>query len=158
MPPISTAIEKSAVTNHLVAGQVDRKSVERYLPFAATITDQGLVSFANFTATVLIGRALGPYALGVFTLLWSIPLFLNVVQQSFLIAPMLTLRSKVQPEDQASYLLGVGKLQLICAGVAPLVLILTLLYLRLFRIEVTVIQHYGIPVTFACVAFQFQEF
>jgi hypothetical protein len=46
------------------------------LAFAATTIDQGMVSFSNFGATILVGRFLGPTGFGIFTLVWSVACFL----------------------------------------------------------------------------------
>jgi O-antigen/teichoic acid export membrane protein len=130
----------------------------RYIDLLATLADQGVVSFANFAVIVLIGRSLGPSLLGSFTLLWSVALFLNVVQQSFFVAPMLTLRSKFDDEERRTYLSGVAKVQFIFAFLASLLVFFG------FRVGAHLAEHAGVlrscalPLGVACAAFQMQEF
>lgn len=129
-----------------------------YTDLLATLADQGLVSCANFLVIVLIGRSLGPSVLGSFTLVWSVALFLNVVQQSFVVAPMLTLRSKFDDRERQAYLSGVARAQLIFALMASLLVFCGFRAGAYFAEHVGALRSCALPLAAACAAFQMQEF
>ena len=128
------------------------------LAFAATTIDQGMVSFSNFGVTILVGRFLGPTGFGIFTLVWSVALFLNVVQQSFVVAPMLTLSSKYLGIKRSRYFGGVFVLQSSLA--------ISLIFLLILSYELGVgaglfspeINQTILPLACACFLYQMQEF
>jgi O-antigen/teichoic acid export membrane protein len=126
--------------------------------FAATTGDQALVSFSSFGVTIVVGRLLGPGGFGLFTLLWSAALFLNVVQQSFIVAPMLTLASKYAGRARSRYFGSVLTLQVFLA------ITLSILVAACYTLGVWCgffapeIKRTILPLACACFFFQMQEF
>ena len=126
--------------------------------FAATVLDQGLVSSANFALVVLIGRKLGPSGLGVFTLLWSGVFCLNLLQQCFFVAPMLTLQSRFDDQERRGYFGGVALFQLVFGVVAAAAFFIgAKLITRALHLSAE-IDRSALPLAVAVLAFQFQEF
>jgi O-antigen/teichoic acid export membrane protein len=130
----------------------------RIVSFAATTGDQALVSFSNFGVTVVVARLLGPGGLGLFTLMWSVALFLNVVQQSFIVAPMLTLGSKYLGSARAKYLGSVLTLQTILAISSSVLVAVCYEIGVLLGFFAPVIRPVILPLACACFFYQMQEF
>lgn len=71
-----------------------------------TITDQALVSGANFFSSLIYARILGLESYGAFVLAWMIVLFASAIQQAFIFGPMLNIyASSTKKETYTSHLL-----------------------------------------------------
>lgn len=153
------AIAEEALFNREVSIEDEAKSGSaRAGAFVATVLDQGFVSLANFAIVVLIGRKLGPSGLGIFTLLWSSVLCVNVLQQAFFVAPMLTLRSRFDGEQRRAYFGAVGLWQLAFALASSTMLFVgTYIIGRLGHFSPE-IQDCALPLAAAALAFQIQEY
>src|SRR6185295_1095197 len=55
------------------------------------ITDQGVVSLGNFLTTIVLARSITPEHYGVWTVLFGLILFLNVVHGSLIVYPITVL-------------------------------------------------------------------
>ncbi len=158
MPPLTEEFVLPAAESKPSVTSSKSGKTAGYIDLLATLADQGIVSFANFAVIVLIGRSLGPSLLGSFTLLWSVALFLNVVQQSFFVAPMLTLRSKFDDEERLTYLSGVTRMQFIFAFLASLLVSFGFGVAAHFAEHAGILRTCALPLGVACAAFQMQEF
>lgn len=67
------------------------------------LADQTLVSGANFLTALLLARALGLEAFGVFTLAWMAVLLVNGLQHGLVTAPMMTIGPKQPADGQRAY-------------------------------------------------------
>jgi len=130
----------------------------KFIAFAATTGDQALVSFSNFGVTIVVGRLLGPEGFGIFTLVWSVALFLNVVQQSFIVAPMLTLSSKYSGNERSRYFAGILALQVSLAISSIILLALGYELGVLSGLFSPKVNQTMFPLACACFFYQMQEF
>lgn len=122
-----------------------------------TTGDQVFVSFGNFFVGVVVGRALGPADFGIFTLLWSTVLFFNVLQQSFIIAPMLSLRVRFSGRGCQEYLGDVLKLQFVFAAAAALLITGGFFVATNIGWLDSGYVRYAWPLSVACFFYQLQE-
>ena len=76
-----------------------KDSVETLLALA----DQGIVSFASFVTTILIGRLCGTQELGVYTLAISIAFFFVAVQDSLVTMPYTVYGNRLQGHARRRY-------------------------------------------------------
>ncbi|MEM6262695.1 MAG: hypothetical protein AAGI38_09330 [Bacteroidota bacterium] len=68
-----------------------------------TLADQALVSGSNFLLGILLTRALGLEAYGIYALVWMGMTFVGGIQQTLVLAPMMSLGPKESPENQPAY-------------------------------------------------------
>ena len=87
-----------------------------------TVIDQAVVSGSNFLTGILLVRGLGLHGFGQFTIAYTILLFANSLQVSFVSAPMVTLAPGLaEPWSKLEYLRGMMGMQtLFCAGLSVL--------------------------------------
>lgn len=137
---------------------VPERKLPRIIAFAATTGDQALVSLSNFGVTIVVGRILGPEGFGIFTLVWSVALFLNVVQQSFFVAPMLTLSSKYEGNERSKYFGSVLALQSAFAISSMILLVLGFEIGVLGDFFSPKVNQTILPLACACFFYQMQEF
>jgi len=135
-----------------------RSKLQKMTDFAATTGDQALVSISNFGVAIIAGRILGPSGFGLFTLIWSIALFLNVAQQSFIVAPLFTFAANFSPADQPRYFYRVLVLQSLFACTAFALIGLSLWMCIAAGLLSPDMKTMILPIAGACFAFQFQEF
>ena len=84
--------------------------------------DQLIVSFSNFILSVILIKLAGLVFFGKFTLLWILILFLNSLQLSLIISPLMSNYSKQNKVSKNHYLGGVFIQQITLS----LIIILTL--------------------------------
>lgn len=77
------------------------------------LADQALVSFSNFSATVLLVRGLGLEAFGRFALLWMAVVFVQSLQQACVGTPMLTIGPKEEQRIGNGYYAAALRLELV---------------------------------------------
>lgn len=76
------------------------------------VADQVLVSGMNFLTTAMLARMLGVYRFGVFSIFYTVLLYLSTFQLALIASPMLTLGPQIKdPEQRQSYLRGMGGYQ-----------------------------------------------
>jgi len=145
-------------------GEVDRqepsprKRWQRRIDFAATTGDQALVSVCNFSVAIIVGRILGPAGFGLFTLIWSVALLLNVAQQSFVIAPLFTFTAMFLPAERPRYFYRVLVVQILFACVACILGGLSFWICVAAGLLSPDLKILILPIAAACFAFQLQEF
>ena len=91
------------------------------------LSDQALVSGANFVTNLLLARSLGLSGFGVYALSWTVVLLLSGLQMAVIISPMMSVAPKQAPGDRASYFGAVTLHALSFAGVSALCLYLATL-------------------------------
>ena len=69
----------------------------------AALADQSLVSGANFATNIILARALKINEYGIFALIWMIVLFVNGLQYSFVVTPMMSIGPKQEVAAQPKY-------------------------------------------------------
>jgi O-antigen/teichoic acid export membrane protein len=122
-----------------------------------TFADQAMVSASNFLMTVLIARYLGSVEFGRFSLAWLLVLLLTRVQLSLIIAPSMSIGPKQSSADVSAYHAIVLAHALTLAGFAFFVLLGGMLLAAAWFPEWQ-IEGLALPVAFAAVAFQLQDF
>ena len=82
--------------------------------------DQALVSGVNFLTAIVLARALGLQEFGRFSLIWMVVQFLNTLQSSLVIVPMMSIGPLQTETDRAAYdgaiLVQQGLLSLVLVG------------------------------------------
>jgi O-antigen/teichoic acid export membrane protein len=121
------------------------------------LTDQGMVSAANFFTNILIARGLGLYEFGLFTLAWSLVLFAAALQYTLISAPMFTMAPQHEPASQAGYFGAVVAQELAFLALA------LLLFLVGARVGSLFFEHwdlsgYALALAAAAVAYLAQDF
>jgi O-antigen/teichoic acid export membrane protein len=113
------------------------------------IADQGVVSLGNFLTTIILARALTPAAYGLWSVIFGLILFLNVLPASLIIYP-LTVRLAAHD--------GLGDSSLVKAGLALTALLAAPQILILLTASLLV-AHPGLGASagFCLVAWQLQE-
>lgn len=98
--------------------------VNRYGHLNWTLADQAVVSASNFLTGVIIARELGVEAFGLFSIAWLILLFVQSLQISLIISPMLSIGPKTDSNQSGAYFGSLLPLQLLfsllSAGIAGL--------------------------------------
>ena len=75
----------------------------RYSHLNWALTDQVMVSGANFFTSILLARTLGLMEFGVYSLAWIAIFFLSGLQMAMVIAPMMSIGPKQAEEKQSAY-------------------------------------------------------
>ena len=97
------------------------------------LSDQALVSGANFVTNLLLARSLGLSGFGVYALSWTVVLLMSGLQMAVIISPMMSVAPKQAPGDRAAYFGAVTLHELSFAGCSALCLyLLTLAGARWF--------------------------
>ena len=91
------------------------------------LSDQALVSGANFLTNLLLARSLGLSGFGVYALGWTVVLLMSGLQMAVIISPMMSVGPKQAPEDRAAYFGAVALHELGFAGASALGLYLATL-------------------------------
>jgi O-antigen/teichoic acid export membrane protein len=121
------------------------------------LSDQGLVSGANFLTNITLARELGIDGFGVFALCWMIVLLMSNLQAALIISPMMSVGPKQEPNHRALYF-GAVTAQALCldAALSLCVYIGALGFAHYFPT-----WHVGplaIPLTFATGAYVLQDY
>lgn len=135
---------------------VRARSLSRH-PLSWALADQAVASGANFLTIVILARQLGVEGFGLFMLAWLVLLFFRSLQGGLIIAPMMSIGPKQEPEHRNGYYGAVLACQLaLVAGGGALVLggawLLTLLAPE------SVPAGLALPLAAACAGDQMQEF
>ena len=77
--------------------------IKRISRGGVALTDQAIVSGANFGTTIIVARALGPMEFGVFSLAWIVVLLVGGMQRALVGAPMMSIGPKEGENDKPSY-------------------------------------------------------
>src|SRR6185312_6934673 len=81
------------------------------------ISDQVLVSAFNFLTSAVLARMLGIHAFGIYSIFYIILLYLSTIQQSLIIAPMMTLGPQFDgPAPRAEFMRGMASFQYLFSG------------------------------------------
>lgn len=123
----------------------------------AALSDQGLVSGANFLTNVLLARGFGVREYGVFALAWIAVLFANSLQYALIVTPMMSIGPKQHDDDRSSYYGAVLVQEIVFAFTAAL-----LMYVAV-RVSIYFYPQWGIsdlalPLSWATLAYLLQEF
>jgi len=67
------------------------------------LTDQAIVSATNFLTSVMLARFMGLHEFGIFTLAWMSVAFANSIQNSLIVAPMMSVGPKQEEKNRSFY-------------------------------------------------------
>ncbi|MEJ2202081.1 MAG: oligosaccharide flippase family protein, partial [Desulfuromonadaceae bacterium] len=129
----------------------------RYRHVNWALADQAMVSGVNFLTGILFARYLGLEEYGRFTLAWMAVLFCNSFQQAGIIAPMMSFGPKQKVEDEPAYYGAVVVQQLLWSVLCFFLLWGGVRLSGLVKPEWH-IQHLGLPLSTALLAWQLQDF
>ena len=122
-----------------------------------TLADQAMVSGVNFLVGILLARFLGVAGYGRFVLAFSAVLFLNSIQMSLILSPMMVLGVKKSQAEQPAYF-GAA---LILQGCFALISVLLIFGGGSILVRIVPKWHVGgllLPLAAVAVGFQAQEF
>lgn len=97
------------------------------------LIDQGMVSVINFLTGILLARYLGLAEFGVFTLAWIAVEFVIGIQQSLIVAPMMSIAPKQPVEAHPGYFGAIFAQQLGYAVLSFIICILGLLFVNALK-------------------------
>ena len=121
------------------------------------IFDQAIVSGSNFILGILIARFLGITEFGVFTLIWMVIMFINSIQLSFIINPMMTFSHKQNKYKRKYFFSSLFILQIAFSLLSVLLTMIGLIIINYFYPELNL---RGFSIYFIIVLFftQIQDF
>ena len=90
-----------------------KKNLSNIISLNSFFFEQALTSFSNFILAILLLKFLGVETFGIFSFFWILLLLINAIQQSSIIAPMLSICPKINYLNQAEYLGGVFLQQIV---------------------------------------------
>ena len=90
--------------------------------FSKTFFDQCIVSGGNFLSTYILIKLLGLKDFGIFSDIWIIIISLNIIQQAFIISPLLSVSSKLRSFEKENYISSIHFLQLIFSILLSIIL------------------------------------
>lgn len=135
---------------------VRARSLSRH-PLSWALADQAVASGANFLTIVILARQLGVEGFGLFMLAWLVLLFFRSLQGGLIIAPMMSIGPKQEPERRDAYYGAVLACQLaLVAGAGALVL--GGAWLLALLVPGSVPAGLAPPLAAACAGDQMQEF
>ncbi len=110
------------------------------------LADQMMVSAANFAGGIVLVRGLGLEEFGKYSIAYSLLLFANALQMSFVASPMLNIGPFLKKEEKAHFVNGMLTLQILASVLLFAVFALVGLAARLFT------SFYSVPciLLFAC--------
>ena len=94
--------------------------------------DQGVISGVNFLSGILLARFLGIVEFGIFTIAWLVIEFLQSMQHSLIVAPMMSIAPKYSAEERPAYMGAVIVHQVCFSVLAFIVLVLGMLAISFF--------------------------
>lgn len=89
-----------------------RRLVARYSHLNWALADQSMVSAANFATTIILARYLGLEEFGRFTLAWMVVQILHSFQMVLIVAPMMSIGPKQEPDSERNYYSAVAAQQI----------------------------------------------
>jgi O-antigen/teichoic acid export membrane protein len=126
-------------------------------PVNLAFLDQVMVSGVNFLTGILLAHFLGLEEFGRYTLIWMLVLLANMLQQSLVLAPMMSLGPKRRPSERLHYLGAVMTQQVVIGLVlAGMAMLLAWLGTQLF--PAWKIAHLALPLGCLVLLVQAQEF
>jgi O-antigen/teichoic acid export membrane protein len=110
------------------------------------LADQMMVSAANFAGGIVLVRGLGLEEFGKYSIAYSLLLFANALQMSFVASPMLNIGPLLQNEEKEHFVNGMLTLQMLASLLLFVVFALVGLVARVFT------AFYSVPciLLFAC--------
>lgn len=106
-----------------------------HVPLLTTLSwglaDQLLISISNFLTTALLARSVASSSFGIFVLMYSVLLLLNIFQYAFIVSPQVVLSAGMSKDSFAMYTRQVGLLQVAMAGIFFLMLAFVAIALEL---------------------------
>jgi O-antigen/teichoic acid export membrane protein len=159
VPDFGKREARTAMTMSTVArsSQAVRKWISDHHHVNWALCDQGMVSAVNFLTGILLARYLGIAEFGVFTLAWLAVEFVSSIQQSVIVAPMMSFVPKYAAEDRPSYFGAVILQQIGFAGISFVLSILVLLVVNEVRPDWR-LDGIGPALGIAILCAQFQNF
>lgn len=133
-----------------------RRLVVRYSHLNWALADQGMVSAANFATTIILARFLGLEEFGRFTLAWMAVQILSSLQGAMIVAPMMSIGPKQEPDSERAYY-GAVVAQQILFAVASFALLLGGAVGAAMLFPEWNIDGLALPLAFAAVAHQFHN-
>ncbi len=122
-----------------------------------TLFDQAIVSGTNFLTGIILARALGFKAYGVFTLLWFLVLFLYTLYESFFATSLMTLTSyQLEKMTERRYYGCQRTFAMALAILAALVSVVALVGIHLFDASVDIMP-YALPLVLSVLGYLLQD-
>lgn len=131
--------------------------LKKYSHVNWALADQAMVSGVNFLTGILFARFLGLEEYGRFTLAWMAVLFFNSFQQAGIIAPMMSIGPKQEPDNEAVYY-GAVFIHQIIWSIACFFLLWLGVWLSGFLKPEWRIQDLALPLAASLLAWQLQDF
>jgi O-antigen/teichoic acid export membrane protein len=121
------------------------------------LADQAVVSAVNFLTNVMLARFMGLHEFGIFALAWMSVIFANNIQNSLIVAPMMSVGPKQEEKDRAHYFGAVFFQELVLVS---FYFVLTFAVLSIFgnHFSHTELRHLAAPLAVAAFAYQTQDF
>jgi O-antigen/teichoic acid export membrane protein len=141
----------------MASASIFRSSLSHPSPELWALADQALISGMNFGTTILLARTLGVEQFGVFSLGWLVVLFVNSLQMSLVISPMISIGPKLNEDESSQYYAAVGIQQIALAALFAVGILLFATMAGWFLPHWN-IAALGIPLAFAAFAYQLQDF
>lgn len=122
---------------------------------ALSFGDQALSSACNFLTTILLARALGLEAFGVYTMVWLALYFAMSLQLGLIVSPMMSIGTKEQGGDAEAYYTVVFLHQ---AGYVVVAAIVIFVALRCAAEASSPLSHAALPGAMAAASYLTQDF
>jgi O-antigen/teichoic acid export membrane protein len=121
------------------------------------LTDQAVVSATNFLTSVMLARFMGLREFGIFTLAWMSVAFANNIQNSLIIAPMMSVGPKQEEKDRPYYFGAVvfQELVLVCFYFVIIFAVLSIFGNHFRHSE---LRQLAAPLAVSAFAYQMQDF
>lgn len=121
------------------------------------LTDQAVVSATNFLTGVMLARFMGLREFGIFTLAWMSVAFANNIQNSLIIAPMMSIGPKQEEKDRPYYFGAVvfQELVLVCFYFVFIFAVLSIFGNHFRHSE---LRQLAAPLAVSAFAYQMQDF
>ena len=129
----------------------------RYSHLNWALVDQTMVSGVNFLTGILLARYLGIEEFGRFTLVWMSVLFVNSIQYAMISSPMMSIGPKQLEVDTPAYYGAIIVQQIVFSCVIFVVFFSGVHWSGVVFPEWEV-EGLALPLAFAALAFQFQDF
>ena len=94
--------------------------------FSKTFFDQCIVSFGNFFSNFLLIKFLGLNKYGIFSEIWILIISFNIIQNAFVISPLLSVTAKLSPHKKVNYINNVYLIQIIFSLIVSIITFLIL--------------------------------
>lgn len=131
--------------------------IKKSFQLNCTLFDQGIVSGTNFLTGILLARALGFKAYGIFTLLWFLVLFLYTLYESFFATSLMTLTSyQIEKIPEKQYYGCQRTFAMIIAIIAALIAVIALVGIRLFDASLHIMP-YLLPLVLSVLGYLLQD-